>query len=80
VLRLFIGDGLRLAAIGIAIGLALSAAASRLLSSFLFGLTATDATTFVAGAGVLCVVAAVASYVPARRAARLDPAAVLRQA
>jgi predicted permease len=80
VVRLFVGDGLRLAAIGVATGLVLSAAVSRLLSSFLFGLTATDATTFVAGAGVLCVVAAVASYVPARRAARLDPAAVLRQA
>ena len=80
VVRMFVVEGLRLAAVGVAIGLAISAGLSRLLASFLFGLTATDGTTFVAGAGILCVVAAVASYVPARRAARLDVASILRQA
>jgi predicted permease len=79
VARLFVGGGLVITAIGVGVGLAISAAASRLLSSFLFGLTATDSMTFVGGAGILCVVAAVASYVPARRAARLDPSLVLKQ-
>lgn len=79
VVRLLVGDGLRLASIGVALGLALSAVASRLLSSFLFGITATDVTTFLASAAILCAVAAIASYLPARRAAHVDPATVLRQ-
>jgi ABC-type lipoprotein release transport system permease subunit len=49
------------------------------LSSFLFGITATDVTTFLASAAILCAVAAIASYLPARRAAHVDPATVLRQ-
>jgi predicted permease len=78
VVGLFVRGGLVRAAIGVVIGLVISTAASRLLSSFLFGLTATDSMTFVVGAAILCIVAAVASYLPARRAARLDPAVVLK--
>ncbi len=78
VTRLFLSESLRLSAIGAAAGLALSAASSRLLASFLFGLGATDAVTFAAAAGVLCLVAAAASWLPAARASRLDPAIALR--
>ena len=71
-------EGLVRAMVGVVIGLGVSAATSRLMSSFLYGLTATDAATFVAGAGVLCGVTALASYVPARRAGRVDPMTALR--
>lgn len=78
VLGLFVGEGLRLAGVGVGIGLLLSAAASKLLAGFLFGLSAMDGLTFAGGAVVLVVVAAVASYLPARRATRVDPMAALR--
>jgi len=55
-----------------------SAAASRLLASFLFGLGATYAMTFASAAAVIGLVAVMASYVPARRAARVDPLRALR--
>ena len=76
--RLFVREGLGRSVIGVAIGLAISAGLSKLLATFLFGLTATDTFTFAGGAGVLCLVAAVASYIPARRAARVDPVVALR--
>jgi putative ABC transport system permease protein len=78
VLRMFVRDVLRLAVIGVAIGLAVSAASSRLLAAFLFGLGATDAMTFASATAVIGLVAAAASYVPARRAARVDPLRALR--
>jgi predicted permease len=78
VLRLFVREGVGLSLVGIAIGLALSAAVSKLLAGFLFGLTATDGLTFASGAVVLCFVAALASYLPARRAAKVDPMVALR--
>jgi ABC-type lipoprotein release transport system permease subunit len=56
----------------------ISAATSRLLTSFLFGLTATDGITFIGGSMVLCLVAIVATYLPARRAAHVDPLVALR--
>jgi ABC-type lipoprotein release transport system permease subunit len=49
------------------------------LASYLFGVTSGDAATFVGGALVLCLVSLVASYLPARRAARLDPLLTLRR-
>jgi ABC-type antimicrobial peptide transport system permease subunit len=78
VLRLVVGEGARLAVIGVAIGIAASLAITRLLSSLLFGVSATDPITF-AGVGVLLsLVALLASYIPARRAMRLDPNTALR--
>ncbi len=78
VLRMFVGEGLRLTAWGIAAGLALAAVLTRLLSSMLFGVTATDLATFAAVSILLMTVAIVSSYLPARSAARADPMSVLR--
>jgi predicted permease len=71
-------EGLRLALTGVAIGLVMAAGASRLLVSFLYGVSPLDAVTFVGMSAVLTGVAAMASYLPARRAARADPVAALR--
>jgi len=78
VLRLVVGEAARLAAIGIVIGVAVSFAATRLISSLLFGVKATDPLTFLVVAVLLSVVALLASYIPARRAMRLDPTIALR--
>ena len=78
VLWLFVREGLSLSLIGIAIGLAISAAFSSVLTAFLFGLTATDTITFIGGATTLAFVAVMATYLPARRAARVDAAIALR--
>ena len=63
---------------GVAIGIPLSLAASRGVSSLLFGVTATDATTISVCVATLLGVAVVASYLPAHRAARIDPVSALR--
>jgi predicted permease len=78
VLGMMVGDGVRLAVIGIVIGLALAVAVTRVIQRFLYGITATDVPTFVAVALVLALIAAFASWVPARRAARVDPTVALR--
>ena len=78
VLGLIVGEGVRLAAAGIVIGLVASALLTRLVSRFLYGVTATDLGTFAAVSLVLAGVAVAASLVPARRAARVDPMAALR--
>lgn len=78
VLRLILGEGARLAAGGVVIGIAASFAATRLLSSLLFGVHATDPITFLAVALLLSLVALLASYIPARRALRLQPNTALR--
>jgi len=78
VLGMFVREMLTLAVIGVGIGLVVSAAASRLFASFLFGLAATDAMTFAGAAAVIGLVALMASYVPARRATRVDPLRALR--
>jgi putative ABC transport system permease protein len=70
--------GLRLTAAGIVAGLALSAAATRFLSSFLYGVNPLDPVAFAGAALVWVVIAMLASYLPARRAARVDPAISLR--
>jgi predicted permease len=78
VLRLVVGHGLRLAIFGASVGALISVLARRGISSLLFGVSATDPITFVA---VLCAVtlaAALAAYIPARRAMRVDPIAALR--
>jgi predicted permease len=78
ILRLIVRQGMELAGIGIAAGLIGALLLTRLMSSLLFGVSATDAITFAAVALVLALVALVASFIPARRATRLDPLAALR--
>jgi ABC-type antimicrobial peptide transport system permease subunit len=78
VLRLVLRDGLVLVGTGVAAGLIVAAAATRLLTSFLYGVSPLDATTFAAIPLVLVLVALLASYLPARRAARVDPIIALR--
>jgi len=78
VFRLVLGQGLRMILAGLAIGLALSFALTRFLRNILFGVGATDALTFVGVAILLCVVALLACYIPARRAMRVDPMVALR--
>jgi predicted permease len=78
VLRLIVGEGGRLAVLGVAIGIIASLVITRLLSSLLFGVSATDPITFAGVAVLLSLVALLASYIPARRAMRLDPNTALR--
>jgi putative ABC transport system permease protein len=78
VLRLVVGNGMALAALGVAVGLAGAFGLTRLMSSLLFGVTPTDAATFVIVSVVLLAVALLACYIPARRATRVDPLVALR--
>jgi len=78
VLRLIVGQGAWLAVLGVAIGITASSVITRLLSSLLFGVSATDPITFVGVAVLLSLVALLASYIPARRAAKVDPMEALR--
>jgi ABC-type antimicrobial peptide transport system permease subunit len=76
--RLVVGNGMLLTFIGIAIGLPLAFALARALSSLLFGVTATDPFSFIGLPLILAAVAALASYLPSRRAVRVDPLTALR--
>lgn len=78
-LRGVIARGLALTAGGLVAGLAAALALSRLIAAFLFGVSATDPATYAAVAVVLLLTAALASYLPGRRAMRADPASALRQ-
>jgi putative ABC transport system permease protein len=78
VLKLILKQGMILMLIGEAIGLAGAFALTRLIRGLLFGVTATDAPTFIAVVGVLSVVAFLACYLPARRATKVDPLVALR--
>ncbi len=78
VLRLVVGQGLKLVLIGIAIGLVAAFVLTRVMSSLLFGISATDPTTFIAISLVLISVAVLASFIPARRATKVDPMIALR--
>ena len=78
VVRLLMREGVTLVVIGAAIGLALGLAVTRLLESLLFGVRVGDPLTFVGAPLLLLVVGAVASFLPARRASRVDPARVLK--
>jgi putative ABC transport system permease protein len=75
---LVMGQGVRLALLGMAVGLAASLAATRLLAGMLFGVSPLDPLTFAAVAGVLFAAALLASFIPARRATRVDPMVALR--
>jgi putative ABC transport system permease protein len=78
VLRMVLGEATRLAAAGVAIGLAGAAATTQLIRSLLFGVTPSDVPTFAGIAALLAATAFVASYIPARRATRVDPMVALR--
>ncbi|MDQ3803874.1 MAG: ABC transporter permease [Acidobacteriota bacterium] len=78
VLKLAVGQGLKLVLIGVALGLAAAFALTRVMASLLFGVSATDPATLVTISLVLIGVAVLASYIPARRAAKVDPMIALR--
>jgi ABC-type antimicrobial peptide transport system permease subunit len=73
-----LGQGTALTVVGIAVGLLLAAGLTRYLQGLLFGLTPLDPGAFAAAAVLFGAAAAVAAYVPARRATRIDPVAALR--
>ncbi|MGA2899531.1 MAG: ABC transporter permease [Candidatus Acidiferrales bacterium] len=78
VFRIIVGEGLRLALFGVGVGLVAALVLTRLLQSFLFGISAYDPLTFIAVSLLLTLVAVAASYFPARRATRVDPMIALR--
>jgi putative ABC transport system permease protein len=78
VLKLVVGYAVKLALVGLAIGVPLSLAMTQALGSFLFGIVGTDAWVLIGFTVLLAGVAALAAYVPARRATRVDPMVALR--
>jgi ABC-type antimicrobial peptide transport system permease subunit len=79
VLRLVLADSGRLIVIGLVIGAAMGLGAARAARTLLFGLTPTDPATIAAAVVMLASIGLLATYVPARRASRVDPMSVLRQ-
>jgi ABC-type antimicrobial peptide transport system permease subunit len=77
VLRLVMSESMTLVLLGIVVGLAAALAAGRLVTALLFGLAATDALSLVAATLVMLTVSSLAAYLPARRAARVDPLVAL---
>jgi len=78
VLRLMLSQGARLIGAGVALGLAGAFAATRLIKSFLYQVSATDSMTFVLAALLLTTIGLLACYIPARRATKVDPLTALR--
>jgi predicted permease len=78
VLGLVLGKGMKLTAAGLVIGLVLGLALTRLMGSFLYGTSTTDPVSYISGCVLLAGVAFMASFLPARRATKLDPVVVLR--
>jgi ABC-type antimicrobial peptide transport system permease subunit len=78
-IRMVLGSGLALTLAGLAVGLAGFLLLARLLSTILYGVTPRDPLTIVAGVTVLGLGAVLAAYIPARRAARVDPVEALRE-
>jgi putative ABC transport system permease protein len=79
VLGMVVGRGLALTATGLVLGLALAAAATRAMKTMLYGVDAVDPATFAQVAALLCAIAVLACWIPARRASRVDPIVVLRE-
>jgi predicted permease len=79
VTRMVVGRGLVLTCVGLGIGLTISWAATRAMTNLLFGVAASDPSTYMGVAALLGAIALMASWLPARRAARLDPIVVLRE-
>jgi ABC-type antimicrobial peptide transport system permease subunit len=78
VLRLMLGEGMKMALVGVAIGVGIALGLTHLMVNMLFGVSATDPLTFIGVAIVLAGVAFAACYIPARRAMRVDPIVALR--
>jgi ABC-type antimicrobial peptide transport system permease subunit len=78
VLSLVLGEGIKLAAVGVSVGLVAAFGLTRFMSTILYGVTSTDLITFVAVPVILVLVAALAVFIPAWRATRVDPIVVLR--
>jgi putative ABC transport system permease protein len=78
VMRLVLGEGARMALVGVAVGIAAALGLTRLMANQLFGVTAQDPFTFTIVSAVLALVALLACYLPARRAVRVDPMVALR--
>jgi predicted permease len=78
VVRQFFGRGMTLSALGMALGLIMSVAVTRLLAAALYGVSATDAASFASATAIVAAIALAASFVPAWRASRMDPLAALR--
>jgi ABC-type antimicrobial peptide transport system permease subunit len=76
--QMFLRQGLALTAIGLVVGIAVAAALGRWMSSLLFGVGPMDPAAYAAALGIMIAAAALASYVPARRAANIDPIETLR--
>jgi putative ABC transport system permease protein len=79
VLQLIVGQGMRVVSIGVAVGLLTAVATTRLIATLLFGVNAADTRIFAAVSVVLMTVALLACLLPAQRATRAQPAAVLRE-
>ena len=77
-MRLILGSGMAMVAVGIAFGLAFSVLLARSMNRLLFGIGSFDAPSFLVTAAILVLVALAACYVPARRAMRVDPIVALR--